>query len=307
MSEASERVVDLGGARPSEASQRLLALAGQLGYQASATGPGAFRLARRRRKLLGKSVESVTVAIYEDRTGAKARFVGPVDSALVEHLAAGAPSSRAFAAATSSAPAPPVAAASFEPQPPPPPRHVASGSPPATPAASTPPVMPAPLPRPAPRPAVPPPGGLIGSVPGASDVPAAPPAGDTDELDEATVARVRRDAPIRPAPTGVPALVLPGGRTVPLTTPLVLGRDPDPRHGAPGAQPLVVTEPSISKTHAAISLVAGEIVVTDLHSSNGTVVETGSQRLACVPGQPVAVRPGSALIAGALIIEVVGP
>ena len=64
--------------RPSWSSWRRAA-----GYSVAATAPGSYRLARTRRKMLVvKQVESVTVTISENRDGTRARIVGSVDSAL---------------------------------------------------------------------------------------------------------------------------------------------------------------------------------------------------------------------------------
>ncbi|MFD4420327.1 FHA domain-containing protein [Agromyces sp. NPDC058484] len=64
------------------------------------------------------------------------------------------------------------------------------------------------------------------------------------------------------------------GIDVLLGRPVVLGRDPSVDPARP-ADPLAVTDParSVSKTHARIEVVDDLVVVTDLHSTNGTRVQ----------------------------------
>ena len=117
---------------------------------------------------------------------------------------------------------------------------------------------------------------------------------------------LRRES-IPPPAVAEPGLLLPGNRFVTLKVPVVIGRDPDPARGAPGSAPLSVAEPSLSKTHLAVSFGPGGFRITDLHSSNGTIVEVAGTQTPCAPGVEVIVPQGAALIAGALVIEVVGP
>lgn len=296
-----ERVVELRGQGLGEGTTRILQIAEQLGYTVATVGQGSYRLARSRRRLTGKQTESVLVSVYDDRGGTRARFVGPVDPALLQHLTNAERPARGMQPRRA-APARPVTQ-----QP---------TSPPAAPSGTADqPAMPTPVDRPAPRPVVAPAGGLISAVPGAAARPPAPlpppalvpaPQGETADLDERTLGDLRRES--LPAPTvAEPGLVLPGNRFVSLAAPAVIGRDPDPTRGAPGAVPVPVAEPSLSKTHLAVSFGAGGIRVTDLHSSNGTIVELAGQRTPCAPGVEVIVPQGAALIAGALVIEVVGP
>ena len=66
-----------------------------------------------------------------------------------------------------------------------------------------------------------------------------------------------------------------GGREV-IDQPLVIGRAPSATALGGGAIPRLVTmttpNQDISRTHAQISVEGGTVVVTDLHSSNGTIV-----------------------------------
>lgn len=87
------------------------------------------------------------------------------------------------------------------------------------------------------------------------------------------VRRPRGDA--APAATTV-VVVLPGGAREVLDEALVLGRSPSVA-GVPGGQlPRLVTLPGgdqdISRSHVRISLEGGTVVVTDLHSRNGTSI-----------------------------------
>ncbi|HWL44885.1 MAG TPA: FHA domain-containing protein [Ilumatobacter sp.] len=291
----AERLVDLRTLALGDATRTILDLAGQLGYSVAASGPGTYRLARTRRKLLGKDTEEVVVTVFDGRAGTQARFVGPIDAALLEHLA------------------PLTGPPAVAPPPPGPSPAPALGAAPPAPLTPVPPA-PTPVNRPSQAPV---PNQIIGAVPGVAPraaAPAPPPAPapsapaypDTAEVDERTIVNLRREAVPPPAATE-PGLVLPGGKFVALTTPVVLGRSPDPSRGPAGAVAVPVAEPSLSKTHLAAAATTGGVLVTDLHSSNGTVVEAGDGRARCEPGVAVFVPWGAALIAGALVIEVVGP
>lgn len=79
-------------------------------------------------------------------------------------------------------------------------------------------------------------------------------------------------APVAPAI----AVVLPGGAREVLDAALVLGRSPSVS-GVPGGQlPRLVTlssgDQDISRSHVRIALEGGTVVVTDLHSRNGTTI-----------------------------------
>jgi FHA domain len=108
-------------------------------------------------------------------------------------------------------------------------------------------------------PAFPPPPG-VGSPP----APAAPPSPEE---------RTEAPAP-RPQP-GAWRLRAPDGLEVLLLRPMVLGRDPADA-ARPDAAPIPLADParSVSKTHALVEVVDGRVVVTDLHSTNGTRVLT---------------------------------
>ncbi len=87
----------------------------------------------------------------------------------------------------------------------------------------------------------------------------------------------------------------------------LLGRNPAAAPGVAYESILVVVDPgkTISKSHAELMVVADELLVIDLHSGNGTIVETPGQRpRRCVPGMPQPVRRGSRLVLGRQAIEV---
>ena len=108
------------------------------------------------------------------------------------------------------------------------------------------------------------------------------------------------DAPAAPAsdhPTGhgwaVRILAGPGaGRRVPLTGRLTIGRDPQAGLGIP--------DQVLSRTHAEIVPADGGWTISDLGSSNGTLVD--GVRLA--PGAPCALTPGSAIRVGHILIAI---
>lgn len=112
----------------------------------------------------------------------------------------------------------------------------------------------------------------------------------------------------RPAPVAVGRLVFSHGLTVDVADrPLVVGRAPSVPRGHRGGTPELITVPSplqeVSSTHvefrAGTGIDHGSVVVTDLGSTNGTVVvEPGGPTEDLRPGMPVAVRPGAAVDLG---------
>lgn len=79
---------------------------------------------------------------------------------------------------------------------------------------------------------------------------------------------------------------------------VLVGRAPAERGPGP-VRLLTVPSPShdISRTHLQVSVEGWQVVVTDLHSTNGTLLldPTGTTRRSLPPGQPVAVELGSVL------------
>lgn len=182
-------------------------------------------------------------------------------------------------------------------------------SPPAPAPSPTPPARPAAAPQP---PAWPLPhastaaAGLITGIPQAADTPSP---------------RVPASPSLHPSPPHTPqhsdpsgrpvaawSLALPDGRTVTITTAAVLGRAPVPPAEAPGALAVAADDPnrSVSKTHALLALRDGMLWVTDLHSTNGTVVTArAGQVTVCEPDVPVQVDEGSTVSLGEFTLTVV--
>ena len=105
-------------------------------------------------------------------------------------------------------------------------------------------------------------------------------------------------------PLALARLRAPDGSTVDLDRPVLIGRAPSDS-GFENAQPHLLTVPSpsqdISRTHLLVAPEGGAIVVTDLHSTNGTTVVKpgpGIERVALPSGQPVSVEVGSVLELG---------
>jgi len=147
-----------------------------------------------------------------------------------------------------------------------------------------------------------PPPGLIPSRTEAGD-----PTGDADSV------------PGRPLPVftpppgpGAPAaparpvwrLHLPGDRSLPLTRPVLLGRNPSASAAPPevvDAELIALDDPAstVSKTHAALLPDGDALAVIDLHSTNG--VTLAGVRIPA--GEPVPVAPGSELLLGELRVR----
>jgi FHA domain-containing protein len=143
-------------------------------------------------------------------------------------------------------------------------------------------------------PAFPPPPG-IAPTPGPSA--AAPTAPAPEE---------RIEAPTATPQPGAWRLRMPGGVEVLLLRAVVLGRDPAADPGRPQAAPIALEDParSVSKTHALVEVVDGRVVVTDLHSTNGTRVLTpeGEGR-ELEPGRGADAPNGSTLLLGELAVR----
>ncbi|MCU1578459.1 MAG: hypothetical protein JWP19_663 [Rhodoglobus sp.] len=155
-------------------------------------------------------------------------------------------------------------------------------------------------------------GMLVGPPPPASGSPAPAPQdlegdhdGHTVMVSDIAALRARRKAARAAAPAPeppVPTLYLElstGGREQ-LDQPLIIGRAPSASRVPGGRVPRLVSmntpNQDISRTHAQITAEGGTVVVTDLHSSNGTMVT--------LPGKPAQkLRPGepSAVIVGTII------
>ncbi|WP_251857579.1 FHA domain-containing protein [Herbiconiux sp. L3-i23] len=86
-------------------------------------------------------------------------------------------------------------------------------------------------------------------------------------------------APIPPSPTSaapaVPELRFSTGLTETLTAPIIIGRSPSTGKVSAGRVPRLVTitdDPDLSRSHVQIEMQGDAVVVTDLHSRNGTTV-----------------------------------
>ncbi len=300
---SNEQVVDLTGWSVGEASAKLVELATAAGYSVAATAPGSYRLARTRRKMLVvKQVESVTVTISENRDGTRARIVGSVEPSLIDHF-----DPRRNSQATDAPPVAPSGSMALPAVQPPTSAVVPIADSPSTPTA-VPPARSAPPS---------PPGGLITTPSWARQPkPLDPPrvqqladpapviavASDVDEeLDARTVAR----SSIRSEPT-VPSIALPDGRVVPLTSAIVVGRGPDVERGPVGAAPLAIADPSLSKTHAVLEADGSGVWVTDLHSTNGTALEGGGSTTRCEPGVRTPLPRGAVVRLGDVVVSMRG-
>ncbi len=109
----------------------------------------------------------------------------------------------------------------------------------------------------------------------------------------------------RPEPPAQPParLVLSTGLVVALDRPVVLGRAPQATRVASAELPRLVSLPSpqhdISRTHAEVRLDDGDVLVTDLDSTNGVLVQRpgrGSRRLRA--GEPVVLHEGETVDLG---------
>ncbi|MFI8631015.1 RDD family protein [Microbacterium sp. NPDC077663] len=96
------------------------------------------------------------------------------------------------------------------------------------------------------------------------------------------------------------------GETVPVTGPLLIGRDPDPA-SAPGAEPhrLLDESRSLSKTHALLTPTAGGLEVVDRGSTNGSAVVRAGVETTAVAGVALPAAVGDTVRLGDRLAEVV--
>lgn len=119
------------------------------------------------------------------------------------------------------------------------------------------------------------------------------------------------DAPVAPALPKAAQLVLimPNGTREPLTQPILIGRSPTVGKVS-GAIPRPLTlgtgDQDISRNHAQFALEGGTVVVTDLHSRNGTsVVLPGKKAQKLRAGEPTSIIVGTIVdFGGGLTISV---
>ncbi len=132
---------------------------------------------------------------------------------------------------------------------------------------------------------------LEGSAPAPSD-------DDVEEMENADTELIYLPPP------AVARLRAPDGSTIDLDRPVLIGRAPSDS-GFENSQPHLLTVPSpsqdISRTHVLVAPEGDLIVVTDLHSTNGTTVVKpgpGVERVTLPSGQSVTVEVGSVLELG---------
>lgn len=104
------------------------------------------------------------------------------------------------------------------------------------------------------------------------------------------------------------ALELPGGERIPLSGPILLGRNPSARPEQPDAELRALVDPrmSVSKTHTVVVPGRRSLRVTDLHSTNGTTITDASGAVTvCQPGEAYVVEAGSTIGIGEFPIRVV--
>lgn len=118
------------------------------------------------------------------------------------------------------------------------------------------------------------------------------------------------DGPV-PGPLAVPTartrprarVALSTGAVVSLERPVLIGRAPQVSRVANAQLPRLVTVPSptsdISRTHAQVRQDGDDVLVTDLHSTNGVVVtRVGAAPQRLHPGEPSVVEPGDVVDIG---------
>jgi hypothetical protein len=109
---------------------------------------------------------------------------------------------------------------------------------------------------------------------------------------------------------GVPLAEAAAPDRIPLDAPAIVGRRPRPPRVVRGVAPRLVPVPSplgeISGTHLGLRQDGAVVVVTDLDSTNGTVVlAPGAERLALRPGESLVVVPGTRIdIGDGVVLEI---
>lgn len=133
-------------------------------------------------------------------------------------------------------------------------------------------------------------------------------ADDTMVLDAPDTRTRRRTARHRRRTDEQTIILVPdtGGESIPLPEPTVVGRDPRNISAYPQAQRVSIFDPSrsVSKTHALLVPVPGGVWVTDLHSTNGTRIESNGAVTALVPEKEEAAMPGSKVVFGNAVYQV---
>lgn len=114
----------------------------------------------------------------------------------------------------------------------------------------------------------------------------------------------------RPADALSYVVVLPDGTREPLDGELIVGRSPSGRV-TEGMTPRLVTlsgDPDISRTHVRIALEGDTVVVTDMHSRNGTTLQlAGKSPQLLRAGEPATVIPGTVVdLGGGTLLRIEG-
>lgn len=140
-------------------------------------------------------------------------------------------------------------------------------------------------------------------------VPAPPPSDGPDDVSDERGEALdeRAEAPTPTPQPGAWRLRAPGGLEVLLLRPVVLGRDPSIDASRPHAAAIPLADParSVSKTHVLVEVVDDGVVVTDLHSTNGTRVLTpDGEARELDPGRSAEVAGGSTLLLGEYAVRV---
>lgn len=100
---------------------------------------------------------------------------------------------------------------------------------------------------------------------------------------------------------------LPSGEAIPIEGAMVLGRDPISPDHPDRVQRVSIDDPdrSVSKTHASFDVIDGQLLVSDLASTNGVVVvHADGREIVPQPGQQIPVPDGSAIALGTYVVTV---
>ena len=135
----------------------------------------------------------------------------------------------------------------------------------------------------------------------------------TADIAKLRAGRARRGRDEQPPPPPAPkfALALANGTSEPLDGPVLVGRSPSVSQVSGGQMPRLLTigtaDQDISRTHARFALEGGTVVVTDLHSRNGTIVLLpGKEPQKLRAGEPTALLVGTVVDFGGGVTLTIG-
>jgi uncharacterized RDD family membrane protein YckC len=100
--------------------------------------------------------------------------------------------------------------------------------------------------------------------------------------------------PVPPPPAPAISLIWDDGTRIPVHTRTIFGRNPQAESGA-AVIPIQDDSLSLSKTHFAVELATDSAYITDLNSTNGTVLVRSGVHERLTPGARVPLRPGDQL------------